>query len=362
MLVTKLPLKVVQFVERARSVLGQIHQRSAPPYVAMMELIFEEWTAQAITAAVQLGVPDALADGPLPIEELASRVNANPDALRRLLRALIGRGIFRQRKDGRYELNGLADTLRSKAAFSTAGPALYFGSQQHREVWSHLADAIRTGEAVVPALTGTDAFDYLNQNPDLVEVFHQAMANTTEMAIGPLTAAYPFADFPTIVDLGGGVGQLLAAILTAAPNSKGILYDLPNAVTEAPQLLSKCDVADRVQVMEGSFFDGVPSGGDLYVIKNVLHDWPDEDAIKILRSIRNAVPVGTTLLIVEFVISEKNHANHVGHWTDLEMLVMQAGRERTGNEYGKLLEAAGFAMTRLVPTVSPLSFVEARAR
>jgi DNA-binding transcriptional ArsR family regulator len=353
------PPKLVRFVERARHHLLRVHQRTVPPYAAMMEMIMNAWTAQAIAAVVELGIADALADGPLRAEDLASRVNADPDALRRLLRALIGRGIFRQRRDGRYELNSLADTLRSNVPFSAAGLARMVGARQHREHWSYLSDAIRTGKAVIPAVNGTDAFDYLRQEPELAEAFNQAMADTTAMTVDSLIAAYPFVSYPTIVDVGGGVGQLLAAILTATPTARAILYDLPQAVAGAPLLFRRNAIEDRVCVMEGSFFDAVPEGGDIYVLKNVIHDWPDDEAIEILKNVHAAAKNGSTILLIEFVIPNHNR-EYVGHWTDLEMLLTQAGRDRTAVEYRSLLESAGFRFTRVVSTASPLSLVEAR--
>ena len=181
------PLKLARLVERARHHLALIHLRMAPPYAAMMELIVSAWTAQAITVAVELGIADALDKGPLRLEELASRVEADPDALRRLLRALIGRGIFRQRRDGRYELNALAKSLRTNAPMSAAAMAQMVGSRQHREHWSHLADSIKTGKAVIPAIHGMDGFDYLVEEPEFNAVFNRAMADTTEMAVDYLT-------------------------------------------------------------------------------------------------------------------------------------------------------------------------------
>ena len=354
------PVKAARFVERARHHLSRVHQRTVPAYAAMMEMIMNAWAAQAITAAVELGIADALADGPLRVEELGSRVNADPDALRRLLRALIGRGIFRQRRDGRYALNPLAATLRSNATLSAAGLALMVGSPQHREHWSYLSDAIRKGGAVIPDVNGTDAFDYLSREPELAEAFNRAMAETTEMTVDFLMAAYSFRPYPTVVDVGGGVGQLLAAILAATPTARGILYDLPQAVADAPALLRRHDITDRVRVVEGSFFEGVPSGGDIYVLKNVVHDWPDDQAVEILRNVRTAMQPGSTILLIEFVIPEHKR-EFVGHLTDLEMLLTQAGRDRTAVEYRNILEPGGFRVTRVVPTASPLSFVEAKA-
>jgi len=326
----------------------------------MMEMIINAWTAQAITAAVDLGIAEALADGPAQVEELASRVNADPDALRRLLRALIGRGVFRQRRDGRYELNSLADTLRSGAPFSVAGIARMVGSRPHREHWSYLADAIRIGGAVIPAVNGTDAFDYLSREPELAQAFNRAMAETTEMTVASLLAAYSFDPYPTVVDVGGGVGQLLAAILGASPTAKGILYDLPHAVIEARPLLRQHGIADRVRVVEGSFFDSVPAGADIYVLKNVIHDWPDAQAVEILRNVHAAAELGTKILLIEFVIPIHKR-EYIGHWTDLEMLLSQAGRDRTAAEYRALLACAGFRVTHVVPTASPLSLIEAEA-
>ncbi len=354
------PPTLVRLVERARHHLLRVHQRTAPPYAAMMEMILNSWTAQAITAAVDLGIADALADEPLRVEELASRVKADPDALRRLLRALIGRGVFRQRRDGCYELNPLAETLRSSAPLSAAGLARMVGSRQHREHWSYLADAIRIGGAIIPAVNGADAFDYLSREPELAEAFNRAMADTTEMTVASLMAAYSFDSYSTVVDVGGGVGQLLAAILAATPTARGILYDLPHAVIEAQPLLREHGIADRVTVVAGSFFDSVPADADIYVLKNVIHDWPDDQAVEILRNVHAAAKIGTTILLIEFVIPV-HQRDYVGHWTDLEMLLTQGGRDRTAVEYRALLERAGFRVRRVLPTASPLSFVEAEA-
>lgn len=326
----------------------------------MMEMIIASWTSQAITVAAQLGVANALADGPLPIDELAARVGADADALRRLLRALISRGIFRRRRDGRYELNSLADTLRSDASVSTTWAARFYGSQEQRERWTVLADAVRTGSSVVPALRGKSSFDYFADQPELAELFNQTMTSVSQLTDAPVVAGYDFNDYPTIVDVGGGHGPLLATILASAPASRGILYDLPRVVAGAPNLLGKHGVAERVLIAEGSFFDRVPRGGDAYVLKNIVHDWPDEKALQILRNVREAAgPLGTVLLI-EFVIPEHDR-DFPGKWVDLEMLLNLGARERTAAEYRDLLAKAGFRMTRVVHTATPLSVVEARA-
>ena len=323
-----------------------------------MEMMTSGWAAQAITAAADLGIADALAKGPLTLQELAAAIDADADAVGRLLRALISQGVFRQRRDGRYALTPLADTLRSDAEVSLAGMARLVGLPQHRECWSHLTDAVRTGEAVIPKLHGKSGFEVLADEPVIAEIFNRAMTSMSELAVASVTAAYDFSRYGTVVDVGGGHGRLLAAILDVTPQARGILFDLPEVLTGAPAVLAEHHVADRVRVVEGSFFDEVPYGGDAYVLKNVIHDWPDDDPVKILGNVRTAAGTGKHVLLVECVIP-RHGREFVGKWMDLEMLVCAGGRERTADEYGLLLRRAGFRMTRVVETASPFSVVEA---
>jgi C-methyltransferase len=326
----------------------------------MLEMILAGWMSQAITVAADLGVADALADGPLAIDELARKVDADKDALGQLMRALICRGVFRRRRDGRYELNPLSDTLRSSAPVSLAGAARFFGSKQHREHWSMLTSSVRTGQPGVPALRGMDWFAYASADPEYGERFNQAMTSISEFEAPPVVAAYDFARFRTIVDVGGGHGRLLAAILAATPTARGVLFDLPEVIAGAPALLSARGVDDRVEVVGGSFFDSVPAGRDAYVLKHVIHDWGDDEALQILRNVRSAAAGAGTVLLVEFVIPRHNR-DFFGKWADLEMLNGGSARERTADEYRRLFDKAGLRMTRVVPTVAPFSLIEARA-
>ncbi|QLL10416.1 hydroxyneurosporene methyltransferase [Mycobacterium vicinigordonae] len=331
-----------------------------PPPVAVMEMVVNSWAAQAITAAAELGIADALAGGPMSAEELAAAVDADADALRRLLRALISRGVFRQRRDGRYDLTPLAETLRSDAEVSLVGWTRWLGSPQHREHWSHLTDAIRTGRSVIPELRGKPAFEYLASEPELGEIFNQAMTGGSALSIGPVVAAYDFSPYATIVDVGGGHGRLLAAIMAATPQARGILFDQPQVVAGAPAVLAEQGVQDRIQIAEGSFFESVPAGGDAYVLKSVIHDWPDDDAVQILRNVRSAAATGSHVLLVEFVLPEHDR-EFIGNWLDLEMLVALDARERTAAEFERLFDRAGFRLKRVVATASPFSVLEAQA-
>jgi O-methyltransferase/methyltransferase family protein len=354
------PVRLVRVVERLRHSLNRLHQRLVPPPAAMIELILGGFIPQAIQTAAALNIADVLASGPLGLAELSDRVGADPDALSRLMRALISRGIFRQHRDGRYALTPLAATLRSDARGSTAAVALFYGSQKHREHWSLLLESVKTGNPSIPLLRGKEFFDYLDDDPELAKLFNDAMTGISALAERAIVGGYDFSPYATIVDVGGGHGRLLAGVLAATPNAQGVLYDLPRVVAEAPAVLRQRGVGARVRMEGGSFFDRVPGGGDAYILQRVIHDWPDEQAIAILRTVRAAAEKpDTTLLLMETVIPTHDR-DFVGKWIDLEMLLGLAGRERTAEEYRKLLLQAGWRMTRVVQTASPLSVVEAR--
>lgn len=354
------PVQLARIVERLRHRVSQLHQRMAPPPVAMMEMIMNAWAAQAIAAAADLGVADALAKSPMTVDELAVAVDADADTLNRLMRGLVSRGIFRRRRDGRYDLTPLGETLRSDGEAPLRALARFVGSPQDREHWSHLTGSIRTGRPVVPELRGKSFFEYLTEQPELDEIFNDAMTSMSVLAIPPVIAAYDFSRYSTIVDVAGGHGRLLAAILNATPSARGILFDQPHVIAGAAPLLEQQQVADRVKLVEGSFFETVADGGDAYVLKHIIHDWPDDEAVQILGNIRKAAGPGKHVLIVEFVVPQHNR-EFSGYWLDLEMHVDVGARERTVGQYSRLLSRAGFRMTRVVETVSPISIVEAVA-
>jgi hypothetical protein len=222
-----------------------------------------------------------------------------------------------------------------------------------------LADSIRTGRSVVPTLHGKGSFDYFAEDPEHADLFNRTMAGISRLTDASVAAGYDFGAYPTIVDVGGGHGMLLAAILAATPGTRGVLYDLPTVVSPGSNILCSNGLVDRVHIETGSFFDCVPAGGDAYVLKNILHDWPDEQAVQILRNVHAAAGRHATVLLVELVIPDHDR-DFPGKWADLEMLLNLGARERTAAEYRNLLGQAGFEMTRLVPTASPLSLVEAR--
>jgi hypothetical protein len=337
-----------------------LSQQAASSPEVLLDMLMGAWITQTITAVADLGVADVLAGGPLPINDLASRVGANPDALRRALRALISKGLFTQRGDGRYELNPMAELLRSDATVSLAALAQYVGAPQEHEHWSQLTQALKTGVSPVPALRGKPYFDYLRDEPEFSRIFNRAMVGLSAYLDGPLVNSYDFSPYKTVVDVAGGHGRLLAAILTSAPETRGVLFDLPDVVAGATPLLEEMRVADRVQLALGSFFNEVPAGGDAYVLKHIIHDWSDGDALRILRNVRRAAVNGTKVLLVETVLPDDD-GEFRGKFTDVAMLMFNDGRERTAGEYRRLLDDAGFEMVDVFDTGTEFSIVEARA-
>ncbi|MFF0529725.1 methyltransferase [Nocardia amikacinitolerans] len=352
------PLPLLRAVDRFRGALAVLHRKVVPGHIALMEMMTSGWLAQAIATAAELGIADELARGPRQGAELAAAVGADEDALHRLLRLLISHGIFARRRDGAYRLTPQAQALRRDAPVSLRDAFLFFGSAQHRAHWSHLTDAVRSGLPVGPALNGMPFFDYVQTDRELGELFDNAMTSISTLALEPLLAAYDFGRYDTVVDIGGGHGSLLAEILRRAPRTRGVLFDLPEVVADAAPYLAERGVTDRCSVTAGSFFEAVPEDGDAYLLKHIIHDWPEDEADRILRTLRATMRPDSRLLLVELVLPEHDRP-HPGKYIDIEMLVNAGGRERTEQEYRELLARNGFTLLRVVPTVSPDNILEA---
>lgn len=354
------PARLARIGERVRSDLARLTRALVPAPVALLELITGAWLSQAVRAAAELRLADALASGPKTARELARELELNEDALARLLRALSEHGLFVQEPAGRFRQSALSDCLREDAEGSLRAFALYVGSREHREHWSELAEAVRRGEPVVPALRGLPFFEYTRKERAFGGLFDAAMTSLSDLAQGAILEAYSFAELSTLIDVGGGRGRLLAAILARHPHLRGVLFDLPEVVAEAPKILQQHGVSDRSTVDSGSFFERVPSGGDAYLLKHILHDWDDGSARVILRNVRAVCAPGARLLLVESVLPE-DATPHYAKLLDLEMLLSVGGRERTARDFTTLLETTGFRLTRIVPTAGPISVVEAYA-
>ncbi|MGW4631533.1 methyltransferase [Nocardia sp. NPDC004415] len=356
------PLPVLRAIDRVRAALGSLYRNLVPGHIALLELQIAGFLSQAISTAAELGIADELAGGPRTAAQLARAVEADEEGLRRLMRLLVSYGVFAQRRDGSYALTRMGDTLRSDAPVTLRDVSKFFGSTFHRSHWSHLTDAVRTGEAVGPAIDGSSFFEYAATHRDVGELFDRAMTSIGTLSTEPLLAAYDFGRFGTLVDVGGGQGGLLTEILGRHPAARGIVFDLPTVVDDLAAELEAAGLSQRCAVEAGSFFEKVPDGGDAYLLKHILHDWSDEQAEQILRTIRLAMNRSTTLLVIELVLPEDDRP-HPGKFIDLEMLVnTDGGHERTETQFRELLARSGFTLTRTVHTAAPDCVLEAVAR
>ncbi|MRH89151.1 hydroxyneurosporene methyltransferase [Nocardia sp. SYP-A9097] len=353
------PLPLLRALGWFRDGLAAVHRRLVPGHIALLELNMTGFLTQAINAAAELGIADALRDGPRKPEELARTLGVDEDALRRLMRLLISFDVFTQRRNGAYTLTGISQALRSDAEVTLRDIFLFFGSGFHRKHWTHLADAVRTGHSVGPALDGMPFFEYAAAHRDIGDMFDRAMTSVSTLSTEPLFAAYDFGRFDTLVDVGGGHGSLLTEILERTAAGRGIIFDLPEVVTELPAQITKLGLAERLSVQTGSFFEAVPKGGDAYILKHIIHDWSDAEAERILRTMRTAMEPDACVLIIDIVLPGHQRP-HAGKFIDLEMLVNATGRERTEQEFRNLLARSGFTLTRIVPTAAPESVLEAR--
>jgi hypothetical protein len=353
------PVRLIRIIDRVRAALAGLHRSSVPGNVALMEMSLAPWAFQALHVGARLGVADQLADGPRHAIEIAPAVGADPDALHRLMRALASRGVLKQRRDGRFGLTAVGQALRADTQGSLRDVVLYVGDPKRWHEWSQLSYSVRTGEPASEMLYGMPMFDYLQTDPEYAALFNDAMTAMSGLSSELSLQDYDFTGVRLVVDVGGGHGKVLSAILRHAPDARGVLFDLPSVACEAGATFIEAGVADRVTVQGGSFLESVPPGADLYVMKHIIHDWDDETSLTILRNIRTGIARDGTLLLLEMVLPERA-SSHLGHVIDLEMLLMLNGQERTRSQYAKLLSHSGFELTRVIPTASPFAIVEAR--
>jgi SAM-dependent methyltransferase len=323
----------------------------------MLQMMTGYWVSQAIYVAARLGVADLLADGPLSSDELAVATATHAPSLYRVLRALASVGVFREVPPRHFALTPLAALLRTATPDSLHALAILYADPCYR-AWEDILHSVRTGEAAFDHTFGMPVFEYFARHPETDRVFNEAMIDYTGQVARGVVGVYDFSPFRTIVDVGGGYGTLLAAILRSRPDARGILFDQPHVVENAKEFLTEAGVADRCARVGGDFFAEVPDGGDAYVLSQILHDWDDERSRIILQQCRRVLPDDGKLLIVELVVPPGN-VPFFGKWLDLHMLVMAGGCERTAVEYEELFRATGFALGRIIPTPAGPSVVEA---
>lgn len=339
-----------------------------PPQVQMMQMIMAAMPSRVLCAVAELGIPDVIGAGSKSAGEVASAIGGHEPWVLRLLNAAASLGVFAFNSggdgdgqgEGRFSNTPLGDALRSDNPTSVRALGVVANQPWHFGAWGDLVGGVRSGEVPFERVHGTTFFEYLRANPDANEKFSAWMTQTSNVANTAILALYDFSTARTIVDVGGGQGALLAAVLSQAPQARGILYDMPEVVAD-PSPLEAASVLDRCEIVGGDFFESVPGGGDVIMLKTVLHDWDDEDCVRILGRCREAVEAGSKLLVIEMVLPD-DLSPHPGFMMDINMMVLNhGGRERTSAEYGALLEEAGYTQERTIPTPSPASIVEAIA-
>lgn len=332
-------------------------QPALPPDALLMQVLFGAQMQRSVCLAARLGVPDLLAERAHTAEELAAKTNTHAPSLYRLLRTLASIGLFTENAEKKFELTPISTLLRSDAPNSVRDFAVMMGEDWIWQAWGELPYSVQTGGVAHQKAQGMGSFEFFQKNAEAGKVFNAAMTNFTRAIVPAFVEAYDFLSINRLVDVAGGHGLLLAGVLKANPHLRGILFDLPFVIEGAGKLLEQEGVSDRVELVSGSFFESVPADADTYMMKHIIHDWDDESSIKILKNIRSAMSENGKVLIIEMVVPEGNEP-HPSKALDVLMLVMEGGKERTKEEYRKLLGASGFRLTRVIPTKSPYSVVE----
>ena len=321
----------------------------------LAELINGYQISAAIGAFARLGIADALAEGPASPAELAAPLGADQRSLARLLEATLEAGLFEARDDGRYALTPLGQLLRGDVEGSLRRLAVVSTDEWRWRAYGHLTHAVRTGEPGFVPAHDCHFWEYLASHPAEAASFNETMSRISAARDAVLAGAYEFGDLQRLVDVGGGAGGLLGAVLARHPHLQGVVFDLPGVVDAARESLLEAGLAERCEVIAGDFLDAVPPGGDAYLLSWILHDWDDETALRILRNCRAAMDNDARLLLVELVVpAADDRASAPGvtrlvKQTDLEMLAVVGGRERTAAEYRELLAQAGFRLARILP-------------
>jgi hypothetical protein len=331
---------------------------SLPPHVQIIQMATGCWLSRLVYLAANLRLADHLASGPKTAAELAGPTGTGARTLHRFMRSLTNFGILTHVDGETFALTPLGEALKSDAPGSARSTVLTMSGPWMWKALGEFQHSLETGETAMAKAFGMPLFDYLAQNPELAAQFSESMVGIHGAEPPAVAEAYDFSGAGTIVDVGGATGNMLAHILARHPEPKGVLFDRPHVVTEAPALLRAKGVENRVSIEHGNFFESVPAGGDAYILSHIIHDWNESQCLTILGNCKKAMKPGAKLLIVEFVLPDGD-TPHFGKLADMIMLAIPGGEERTADEYQTLLAKAGLRMTRVVPTASDVSIVEA---
>ncbi len=332
-----------------------------PPSILLYQMAVGHYLSRALALAAKLRIADLLKDGPRHYGEVAKATGTHASSLSRVMRLLSSAGVFVERHNGNFALTPLGEYLRSEVKGSMRASVMLFAGVGIQDAWKDLEYCVQTGE---PAFRRTrpdgDPFSQMAEGPD-AKIFDEAMATFAPQTSAAIAAAYDFSGFDSLVDVGGGNGALLIGILNANPNLRGIVFDMPHNADSAKNKIAEAGLASRCQAVGGDFFKEVPSGGDAYIIKHVIHDWNDEPALAILKNCRRAMGPNGKLLIAEGLYPahiDQSDISRGATANDVNMLVCTGGRQRSEAEFRSLYEAAGFKLTKIVATPARLSVIE----
>ncbi|HYD24300.1 MAG TPA: methyltransferase [Croceibacterium sp.] len=325
----------------------------------LMEMTIAHWGGELLLQAAEMSLADKFAGRePRTATDLAGEYGMRHRELYRYLRALTGIGLLEFAGDDSFRLTDLGAALRSGAPGAARSAVIALVGDMVKPAWKAFDHGLVSGDPGFEKAHGMGLFEYLQKNPGMAQFFNETMVGFHGREPPAVAEAYDFAGIGSLVDVGGASGNMLGHVLSRHPGLKGVLYDLPHVVVDAPPLLESFGVQDRVTIESGSFFERVPAGHDAYLLSHIVHDWDDDENATILGHVREAMKPDAKLLIVEMVLPDGD-APHMGKMLDMMMLLVPGGEERTASEYDALLAANGFRMTRVVPTASPVSVVEA---
>lgn len=327
-------------------------------HTQLTQMISGYWVAQAISTAAKLGIADILQQGEQSCQELAESTDSDPSALYRLMRTLASIGIFQETDNQNFILTPLAEHLCSDHPQSVKATAIMLGDAPHYQPWGKMFYSVKTGKPAFDNHFGMGIFEYFKSHPQDAEIFEESMNCFSLVEEKAILDVYDFSPFKTLVDVGGGYGEMLGNFLQQYPHLQGILFDEEYVISHCQPTLEKHDIVSRCQTVSGSFFEAVPSGGDAYLLKHIVHDWDDERAIKILQNCRNAMDEHSKILVLEMII-EPGNIPGAAKMLDLNMLVMcPGGKERTAAEFHELFTKAGLKLTQIIRTADDICIIE----
>ncbi len=327
------------------------------PTEQMLQMMSGLWVTRGIYVAAKLGISDELKNGPKTVSELAAATCTNEDSLYRVLRMLATTGVYQETPGRTFSLTPLSETLLSDVKGSLRPGAIAELGEMHYAAWGNILHTVKTGEIAFDAHFGMNVWEYLENEAEKADNFNRYMAGSSELLNQAISQKYDFSGYNTLVDVGGGLGGMISAILNANPELKGIVFDAPSVVAKSKEFLAERGLSGRAEAIGGDFFESVPAGGDIYSMRWILHDWEDSKCLTILENIKKVMPKNGKLLLAEAVVPESGEP-HFSKFFDLIMLTMTGGRERTEAEWTTLLSKAGFKIEQIIPTESFLSIIE----